>query len=41
MYQSGRQRSPRAVGEERTQYLRWALIEAAVHAARHPAYIER
>ena len=23
------------------KYLRWALTEAAVHAARHPAYAER
>ena len=22
------------------KYLRWALIEAAVHAARHPAYVD-
>jgi hypothetical protein len=23
------------------KYLRWALIEAAIHAARHPIYRER
>lgn len=25
----------------RPKYLRWALIEAATHAARHPVYRER
>jgi len=25
-------------GDERSRYLRWALIQAATHAARHPCY---
>jgi len=31
-------RPPRAAGQERPEHLRWALIEATVHVARHPAY---
>jgi hypothetical protein len=27
--------------QERPRYLRWALIEAATHTARHPVYAER
>jgi hypothetical protein len=27
-----------AAGQERPKYLRWALIETATHAARHPCY---
>ena len=37
----GEPRRPWAAGQERPKYLRWALIEAATHAARDAHYRER
>jgi transposase len=31
-------RPPRAAEQDGPRYLRWALLEAATHAARHPCY---
>jgi transposase len=39
--QSGRRDHPDSLAKNGPKYLRWALIEAATHAARHPAYAER
>src|SRR5215213_3582683 len=39
--QSGRQDHRDSLAKNGPKYLRWALIEAATHAARHPAYAER
>src|SRR3954452_566930 len=39
--QSGRKDHRAALAKDGPKYLRWALIEAATHAARHPAYAER
>ena len=41
VYQSGRRDHRAALAKNGPKYLRWALIEAATHAARHPAYAER
>ena len=41
VYQSG-ERDPRGpLAKQGPKFLRWALIEAAVHAGRHPSYRER
>src|SRR5918998_1615869 len=39
--QSGRRDHRAALAKNGPKYLRWALIEAATHAARHPVYAER
>ena len=39
--QSGRRDDRGPLAKNGPRYLRWALIEAATHAARHPAYRER
>ena len=39
--QSGRRDDRGPLAKNGPKYLRWALIEAATHAARHPAYAER
>ena len=39
--QSGRRDDRGPLAKNGPKYLRWALIEAATHAARHPAYRER
>jgi transposase len=39
--QSGRRDDRGPLAKHGPKYLRWALIEAATHAARHPAYRER
>jgi transposase len=39
--QSGRMDPRDSLAKNGPKYLRWALIEAATHAARHPAYAER
>ncbi len=41
VYQSGEQDRRGPLAKNGPKYLRWALIEAAVHAARHPLYAER
>src|SRR3954469_13270838 len=41
VYQSGRRDHRDSLTKNGPKYLRWALIEAATHAARHPAYAER
>jgi transposase len=41
VYQSGRRDPRAALAKNGPKYLRWALIEAATHAARHPVYAER
>ena len=40
VYQSGSKDHRGPLAKNGPRYLRWALIEAAVHAARHPAYAE-
>jgi len=40
VYQSGRRDDRGPLAKNGPKYLRWALIEAATHAARHPAYRE-
>jgi transposase len=40
VYQSGGKDHRGSLAKNGPRYLRWALIEAAVHAARHPAYAE-
>ena len=40
-YQSGRRNHRDSLAKNGPKYLRWALIEAATHAARHPVYAER
>jgi transposase len=40
VYQSGGQDRRGKLAKNGPKHLRWALIEAAVHAARHPAYID-
>jgi transposase len=40
VYQSGNQDRRGKLTKNGPKHLRWALIEAAVHAARHPAYID-
>src|SRR3954451_23600299 len=39
--QSGRAEHRDSLAKNGPKYLRWALIEAATHAARHPAYADR
>jgi transposase len=39
--QSGRKDHRHSLAKNGPKYLRWALIEAATHAARHPVYAER
>jgi transposase len=39
--QSGGHDSRGSLAKNGQKYLRWALIEAAVHAARHPVYAAR
>ncbi len=41
VYQSGERDHRGSLSKNGPKYLRWALIEAAVHAARHPVYRER
>jgi transposase len=41
VYQSGRRDHRDSLAKNGPKYLRWALIEAATHAARHPAYAAR
>jgi transposase len=41
VYQSGETDHRGSLTKNGPRYLRWALIEAALHAARHPAYAER
>ena len=41
VYQSGGKDHRGPLARNGPKYLRWALIEAAVHACRHPAYAER
>jgi transposase len=41
VYQSGRKDHRDSLAKNGPKYLRWALIEAATHAARHPAYAAR
>ena len=41
VYQSGGKDHRGPLAKNGPKYLRWALIEAAVHAARHPLYAER
>src|ERR671911_1121438 len=41
VYQSGRKDHRHSLAKNGPKYLRWALIEAATHAARHPAYAAR
>jgi transposase len=41
VYQSGQSDHRGSLAKNGPKYLRWALVEAATHAARHPAYAER
>src|SRR4051795_11446735 len=41
VYQSGRKDHRHSLAKNGPKYLRWALIEAATHAARHPVYRDR
>src|SRR3954463_12098548 len=41
VYQSGRKDHRHSLAKNGPKYLRWALIEAPPHAARHPVYAER
>ena len=41
VYQSGEKDHRGSLAKNGPKYLRWALIEAATHAARHPMYAER
>jgi transposase len=41
VYQSGGKDHRGPLAKNGPKYLRWALIEAATHAARHPVYAER
>jgi transposase len=41
VYQSGERDHRGSLSKNGPKYLRWALIEAATHAARHPAYRSR
>ena len=41
VYQSGRKDHRHSLAKNGPKYLRWALIEAATHAARHPVYAAR
>jgi transposase len=41
VYQSGQSDRRGALAKQGPKYLRWALVEAAVHASTHPAYRDR
>jgi transposase len=41
VYQSGGQDHRGSLAKNGPKYLRWALIEAAIHAAKHPIYRDR
>jgi transposase len=41
VYQSGEADHRGSLAKNGPKYLRWALIEAATHASRHPVYAER
>src|SRR6266511_410076 len=41
VYQSGESDRRGSLAKQGPKYLRWALVEAAVHASTHPAYRER
>jgi transposase len=41
VYQSGGKDHRGSLSKNGPKYLRWALIEAATHACRHPIYAER
>jgi transposase len=41
VYQSGQHDRRGTLSKQGPRYLRWALIEATMHASRHPAYRER
>ena len=41
VYQSGGKDHRGPLAKNGPKYLRWALIEAATHASRHPVYAER
>jgi transposase len=41
VYQSGESDRPGPLAKQGPRYLRWALVEAAVHASTHPAYRDR
>ncbi len=41
MYQSGQRDRRGPLSKQGPKYLRWALLEAATHACRHPAYRAR
>lgn len=41
VYQSGERDRRGQLTKHGPRYLRWALLEAAIHACRHPAYAER
>lgn len=41
MYQSGDVDRRGALAKTGPKYLRWALVEATLHAARHPRYREK
>ena len=41
VYQSGDSDRRGPLSKQGPRYLRWALVEAALHASRHPAYRER
>jgi len=41
VYQSGEQDRRGPLTKQGTKCLRWAMLEATMHALRHPAYAER
>jgi transposase len=41
VYQSGESDRRGPLAKQEPKYLRWALVEAAVHASTHPAYRDR
>ena len=41
VYQSGESDRRGPLSKQGPRYLRWALVEASLHARRHPAYCER
>jgi transposase len=41
VYQSGESDRRGPLAKQGPKYLRWALVEAAVHASTHPAYRDR
>jgi transposase len=40
VYQSGEQDRRGELTKQGPKHLRWALVEAAIHAARHPVYVD-